>query len=169
MESTIEKIECPFSTKCLSMDSTDCTVSKIVYKWNCLRCQEDGTRSHQVNTNISEDARDFSMCGGSEREMIYIGTSGYSLHKRTLEHWNNIMHGNANGSSIAKHQYVFHEGEVPMYTCKTLQTFKKTLGHYIWEALELDRARKTNDVMNQKSEWGMLRLPRLQLTDTADK
>ena len=84
-----------------------------------------------------------------------------------MEHLEHLQKG-TNGSAISKHHLEKHPQEASNYDCKVLKTYSQTLRRYIGEALSLDKARRTCEVMNGKAEWGKLRLPRLRIALTGE-
>ena len=108
------------------------------------------------------------MCGEDTNPVVYIGTTSFSLHKRTVEHMGDIARENIEGNAIVKHLVQEHNGMDPTFRCRTVVTEEQTLRRYVQEALILDRSRRDCIVMNRRSEWGMLRLPRIQLARSGD-
>ena len=124
----------------------DCTTPNSIYRWDCGLCGEvPGSRAR-----------------------VYIGTTSFTLHKRTMEHQRDLQNGNVGGSAIAKHHVDFHQGLDPSYNVKVMDVQGQTLRRYVQEALILDRTGRTADLINRRSEWGMLKLPRLGLVRTGE-
>ena len=138
---------CPFTHTCIVNEKWDCTTPNSIYRWDCGLCGE--------------------VPGGRDR--IYIGTTSFSIHKRTMEHLRDLQGGNVNGSAIAKHQMDFHQGLDPSFGVRLIDVQGQTLRRYVQEALVLDRSRRNADLINRRSEWGMLRLPRLGVVRTGEE
>ena len=85
-----------------------------------------------------------------------------------MEHMKDIARVNIEGNAIVKHLVQEHNGMDPTFRCRTITTEEQTLRRYVQEALILDRSRRDCIVMNRRSEWGMLRLPRIQLARSGD-
>ena len=96
---------CLFTGKCVSVDSSDCTIANNVYSWCCK------------SSVMSDD----------DKDMIYIGTTSFSLHKLAMEHLRDIQNENLNISIMAKHQHEYHGEGVPDYSCKVLKMIKQIL------------------------------------------
>ena len=137
-------VPCPYPTKCIVEDKCNCSTPNSIYRWDCFLCGED------------------------TRPRVYIGTTSFYLHKRILEHLNDIVRGNMEGSAIAKHLVQEHNGMDPAFRCRTVATEEQTLRRYVQEALILDRSRRDCILMNRRSEWGMLKLPRIQLARSGE-
>ena len=77
--------ECQLEEKCPSLLDCDCTMAGSVYKWRCFDCSptEDERRPVEDSTEIN---RIFNV----NRDMVYIGSSSFSLHKRSVEHLGGI-------------------------------------------------------------------------------
>ena len=57
-----------------------------------------------------------------------------------------------------------HANDSPRYCSKILGVLRR----YVSEALILDRMRKMFSVMNGKSEWGKVKLPRINVIRTGE-
>ena len=156
---------CPYGTSCKTMDRTDCTIPNSVYLWDCLRCGPGpGNNSTSDFTNTA-DVDSTGVSTVPERRMVYVGTTSFTLHKRTVDHWDSVsrMKGSR---TLKKHQEEYHGTEGPLFACTLVGSYPQTLKRYVAEALTLDRFRGIHGIMNAKSEWGKRRLPRLQITRT---
>ena len=97
--------------------------------------------------------------------MLYVGTTSFTLHKRAMEHWDSVSRMTGS-SALRRHQEEYHGTEGPLFTCTLVGSYSQTLKRYVAEALTLDRLRRNHGIMNAKSEWGKMRLPRLDITRT---
>ena len=95
---------------------------------------------------------------------VYIGHSGYTHHKRMLEHSRALNNGKGLGSAVAKHHQINHRGQLPDYRSKVLCTEGKNLVRLVLEALYMEKNR-WNVLMNQRGEFGRMKLPRITLGD----
>ena len=65
-------------------------------------------------------------------------------------------------SAVAKHHTAYHKGTVPRYRSKIVAVHCKNLDRLACEALKVERgATRYRCLMNQKGEWGKMKLPRL--------
>ena len=92
--------------------------------------------------------------------MIYVGTTSFSRHKRTQEYWKDVTRVKG-ASAVMKHYEEGHIGLQLNFVCTLEGTYLQTLRRYVTEALMLDRFARTHRVMNKRSEWGKIRLPRI--------
>ena len=134
---------CQFSVKCYINDEQDCRVSRGVYRIVCQTCEErEGVK------------------------YVYIGTSGFNIHKRMLEH-KTCARNHTTSNALGKHMANFHKNEEATFSTEILQGgIKYNLERFILEAIEIEEARNTPDIviMNSRSEWGGKGLPRIQVT-----
>ena len=99
-------------------------------------------------------------------KVIYIGHSGHTHHKRMLEHDKAVMSTTGSGSAIGKHHHQLHKGLRPQYTSKILVVEEKNLNRLVLEAVHMEKTKLSgHTLMNQKGEFGKLKLPRLLITD----
>ena len=156
---------CPYGTSCRTMERTDCTIPNSVYLWDCLRCGPGPNVASASTTTNDTNATSSMGPTVPGRRMVYVGTTSFTLHKRTVEHWDSVS--NRTGSSaLRKHQEEYHGTQDPQFACTLVGSYNQTLRRYVAEALTLDRLRGDHGIMNAKSEWGKMRLPRLQITRT---
>ena len=131
---------CSFRTKCYMEEGQDCTVTKAVYRIECKTCSSRG-----------------------ENPYVYIGTTGFSIHKRNLEHAAKVRAKNTS-NALAKHLVDRHLDEEVEFTTTCLSGgMKFNLNRFILEAIEIEDAKcdpKIN-ILNSRSEWGGKGLPRL--------
>ena len=136
---------CQYLLKCNVRKDKDCRVGRCVYKVVCKTCQD-----YPITL----------------KEVVHIGTSGFSLHKRLVEHMADVRTG-ALRNAMAKHQQAAHdnpqgavfEGEaLEGQNCFNLEGF-------VSEALEIQMAKDDPNVhlMNQRGEWGHYGITRLQI------
>ena len=97
---------------------------------------------------------------------VYIGTSGFSIHKRMLEH-DYCAKRHSASNALGKHMSNCHPNEPANFVSELLQGgIRYNLERFILEALEIEEAKNTPGihVMNSRSEWGGKGLPRIQVT-----
>ena len=134
---------CQYREKCFISDKHDCRTAKVVYRIECNTCRE----------------RDGKM-------FVYIGTSGFNIHKRTLEHLRAIRTKNAK-NALSKHMSIYHQNEDADFVTTCLAGgIRYNLDRFILEALEIEEAKNDNNtqIMNSRSEWGGKGLPRIVVT-----
>ena len=130
---------CQFKTKCYIDESQDCRISRAVYRIECQSCLEE------------------------ERKFVYIGTTGFNIHKRSLEHVKSVRQKNQN-NALAKHMSLYHSDEEANFVTTCISGgIKFNLNRFILEAIEIEEARLNPEirVMNSRSEWGGKGLPRI--------
>ena len=134
---------CQYSEKCLISQDQDCRVVRAIYRIICKTCE----------------ARD-------GQKFVYIGTTGFSIHKRMMEHINCARTKNVK-NALGKHSALHHEGEVSVeFETEILQGgMKYNLERFILEAIEIEEGRNNPayTIMNSRSEWGGRGLPRIQV------
>ena len=78
---------CQYALKCNISEEQDCRVSRGIYRIICKTCEvRDG------------------------KKYVYTGTSGFSIHKRMMEHLQCVRARNAS-NALAKHAQLHHENE----------------------------------------------------------
>ena len=77
-----QPLGCQYRTKCLAQDDTNCQVSGIIYKAKCTDCPDTVPN-------------------------VYIGTSGQSVHARSLSHAQSIKY-KSSANSLYKHNLANH-------------------------------------------------------------
>ena len=131
---------CIFRTKCYMEEDQDCTISRAVYRIECKTCTSRGASPY-----------------------VYIGTTGFSIHKRNLEHAAKARSRNTS-NALGKHLATCHQDEEAEFITTCLSGgMQFNLNRFILEALEIEEARNNPEiqVMNSRSEWGGRGLPRL--------
>ncbi len=112
----------------------------------CLNCEDVG----QVENH-------------GARDTVYLGHTGHTHHKRQREHQEAM--GRPSGimsSSVAKHHAKYHGDQEPKFSSKIVESHTKNLYRKVAEALAIERKSIYGArLMNQKSERGKLRLPRM--------
>ena len=134
---------CQFAVKCFIKDDQDCRISRGVYRITCKTCE------------VREG-----------KKYVYIGTSGFSIHKCMLEH-DYCAKSHSASNALGKHMTICHPNEPANFESEVLQGgIRYNLERFILEALEIEEAKNTPDlhVMNSRSEWGGKGLPRIQVT-----
>ena len=96
-------------------------------------------------------------------KFVYIGTSGFSIHKHMLEHIKCVGAKNVS-NALGKHVALHHQYENAEFETEVIRSgIKYNLERFIFEALEIENARSNPDynMMNSRSEWGGKGLPRI--------
>ena len=97
-------------------------------------------------------------------ESIYVGTSGYSLHRRQMQHIEEIRR-QQQSNAMAKHQRHAHPNLQPNFRSKPIRGgMQYNLDRYILEAHLIQENSQKDDVvlMNQRSEFGNRGIPRIE-------
>ena len=124
---------------CNTDSEHDCRSARIVYKAICQHCESGG------------------------QETQYIGTSGRSLHSRTLEHMSEVRRRSSNNAQ-AKHHWTSHPAEEPSFKTQIVRGgIYFNIERQIHESIEIEEASLNDNVnlLNQRSEWGNRGLVRL--------
>ena len=105
-------------------------------------------------------------CGNCDDAKVakYIGTSGFTSHKRTREHQSDVRNRRLH-NSIYKHHAQTHSNDDPRFTTKTLRKgIRFTMDRYITEALLIEENHQDPnvDLLNNRSEWGQRGVPRVR-------
>ena len=133
---------CQYAQKCYITDTQDCRVTRGIYRIICHTCQErDGKR------------------------FVYVGTSGFSVHKRMQEHMQ-CVRSQQISNALAKHVELFHTNDNAEFVTEVIKgNIKYNLERFIYEAVEIEAIRNDPDIytMNSRSEWGGKGLPRVQI------
>ena len=128
--------------KCPVVPEQRCTGARMVYQLQC------------------------NLCGA-----IYLGTSGHTLHKRSLEHLEAVLKGNQ-GYAMGKHYAAEHpqwtpgvDGHQFPFTSKLVKgpNIQGNIQRYLTEALLIRDKEKTKTILNGKAEWGRTTLKRLAI------
>ena len=134
---------CQFLMKCMIRGDRDCRNARGVYQIICKTCQD-----HPDNP----------------KSVLYVGTSGFTMHKRLMEHQGAIR-GNYLKNAMAKHQRKVHQqdAQVPVFEAEPIMSsIKFNLERFVMEALAIEKAKSKADIlMNQKGEWGHYGITRL--------
>ena len=105
-------------------------------------------------------------------EASYLGTSGHSLHKRSMEHLTAVRRGNQS-YAMARHYSSEHpdwdpNSNVLPFTSKMLKgpNIQGNLQRYLSEALLIrDFTDSGEKLLNGRGEWGRTSLKRLAIVD----
>ena len=100
------------------------------------------------------------------KEVVYIGTSGTTLHRRQVEHMDAIRRGQIS-NALAKHQGEKHPDEPQAFTAEPIQGgIPYNVERFILEALKIQEFSQSNthQILNQRGEWGHRGLTRLRIT-----
>ena len=128
--------------ECNTDKDHDCRSARVVYKAVCINCETAG------------------------QETQYIGTSGRSLHSRTVEHMA-LINSRSNGNAQSRHNWDAHPNLNPNFRRQLIRGgIHFNVERFIHESLEIEDARSNNDIqlLNQRSEWGQRGLVRLAAT-----
>ena len=134
---------CPHQDKCPVDPKQTCGGSRIVYQLNCTTC-----------------------------EAAYLGTSGHTLHKRSMEHLEAVRRGNT-AYAMARHYATEHpewdgQGDAKPFSCKILRgpNIMGNIQRYLEEALLIrDATDKGDKLLNGRGEWGRTSLKRLAIVE----
>ena len=130
--------QCPYDNKCPVDTKTDCMMMNTTYKITCLLCPP----VPDPNLNLRS---------------TYIGCSGRSLHRRSIEHLKEIQNDDEkkiDKNAMAKHFAIHHPNnrhDSNIISVKLLASHHSTLTRVIDEGIRLERG---TDLANSKSEWG---------------
>ena len=125
--------------ECNIEEENHCSDSRVVYEIRCDNCND-------------------------ARVAKYIGTSGFSTHKRMIEHQKEIR-SKRQSNSLYKHHEMNHTDLEPRFKSKPLRRgIKFNLDRYITEALLIEEANMDPnvDLLNNRSEWGQRGVPRVR-------
>ena len=131
--------------KCNVDPEMDCRVSRAVYRAVCVHC-----------TNNPD------VC-----DTVYLGTTGCTLHKCTVEHMSQTDRLTNNPQS--KHHWEKHPDLQPKFVTQIVSAgIKFNTDRFIRESLEIEKAKNDPNLncINQKSEWGHSGLVRLTISHT---
>ena len=88
---------CQYLVKCNVRGDKDCREARAVYQIICQTCQNHPQQPQKV---------------------VYIGVTGFPIHKRLLENCQDLRLGHL-GNSLVKHSRVVHSNEEPVFSAKT--------------------------------------------------
>ena len=109
-------------------------------------------------------------CGDdpNEKEALYYGTSGFTLHKRLKEHEADIR-TNQQSNAMAKHRRTKHNGQNVEFEAQPVRGgMAYNVDRFLHEAVMIDQSNRRPDInsMNQRGEWGFRGLNRLTVTNS---
>ena len=129
---------CPHKDQCQIDPRQSCGAARVVYKLSCSLCPA-----------------------------FYLGTSGHTCHKRSLEHFEALRTGNQK-YAIAKHFSKEHRdwtaNNDPPFTFSIVRgpNIQGNIQRYLAEAIQIrDHASHGTALLNSKGEWGRINLKRL--------
>ena len=138
----LRKPGCPHSDQCLINPEQSCGATRVIYKVACSLCPA-----------------------------YYLGTTGHSCHKRSLEHQEAIRTSNTK-NAMAKHFATKHPEWQPgdqapfMFHMVKGPNIQGNLQRYLGEAIQIrEHARNGADLLNSKGEWGRINLKRLAVVE----
>ena len=131
-----------------------CTKRSVTYQTWCEECRK---REEEKN---GED--------GEEKIIplhTYIGETSRSSYERGREHIKDVEQLNT-GSHILKHIVEVHEGVDPArieFRMKAVKYHQSAFERQIYESVKIQSIRKSNILLNSKSEYNRCALPRISL------
>ena len=128
--------------------STDCSLQDKVYIITCDECLEEvttgTTHTHPI---ILKPTRP-----GGEARPNYVGTTGTSLHARSLLHLKSIK-AKDQSNALANHIRLVH-GDIPTtFTMRLMSSHRTVLNIFKTEAVFIEK-QVVGSSMNQKREGG---------------
>ena len=135
---------CQYLVKCNVRGDKDCREARAVYQIICQTCQNHPQQPQKV---------------------VYIGTTGFTMHKRLLEHCQDLRLGNLR-NALAKHSRLVHPDEEAVFAAESVESqIRYNLERFISEAIRIEMAKNElgTTLMNQKGEWGHFGISRLQV------
>ena len=133
---------CPHTVPCLITPEQSCGAARVIYKVACSLCPA-----------------------------YYLGTTGHSCHKRSLEHQEALRTSNTK-NAMAKHFASKHPEWQPgdqapfMFHMVKGPNIQGNLQRYLGEAMQIrEHARNGADLLNSKGEWGRINLKRLAVVE----
>ena len=145
-------------------NSQDCRRRNCVYKTECLTCSrrqdEEVQRKYgqEGKKRVEEEKRKL-------KRFLYIGETNRSPYERALEHQNDV--GACKTSShMLRHLLEVHEEEekdwkMIKFGMRIIRSTRSAFECQIMESVEIQKARKTSNILNAKSEYNRCALPRL--------
>ena len=100
----------------------------------------------------------------------YVGTTGLTAHRRSLDHQQALRRGDES-YAIAKHYAMAHpgeQGEENPFTFKVLggSGITGNLQRYLWEALRIRETKEAGgQLLNSRGEWARVALKRLVVAE----
>ena len=76
---------------------------------------------------------------GSGNRSVYIGTTGHTFHKRTMEHKGAVGGQRLEDSALPKHMASVHPNQVPLYVGSIIGGSQKNLERYVIKAMCLEK------------------------------
>ena len=137
-------VGCQFLVKCNVRGDRDCREARAVYQIICQTCQ-----NHPQNP----------------QKVVYIGTTGFTIHKRLLEHCQDLRLGHLR-NALAKHSRVVHPDGNEEFGAEAVESqIRFNLERFISEAIRIENAKNEQGttLMNQRGEWGHFGISRLQV------
>ena len=116
---------------CNTDPENDCRSARIVYRATCQHCESRG------------------------QDTQYIGTSGRSLHSRTLEHMAEVRNRSSRNAQ-SKHHWAVHPAEEPFFKTQVIRGgIFFNVERQIHESIEIEEASQNENVklLNQRSEF----------------
>ena len=148
---------CQYTTKCNVRDDTNCQTMGIVYSVLCKDCPEvpkiaapdGGSRTNGIPDGIGD------VPNVPNVPNRYVGTSGHSLHYRSMEHIKDIKgRGDKTSNSMKAHNKKYHQDSVNKYDrfeVGVMSSHANLMERLLTESYKIQTG---GDLMNGKQEWG---------------
>ena len=107
-----------------------CTRKPVVYENICGECNPGAGGKEEIKGG-----------GNPEKPSIYVGETSRSIQERGREHWSAATGSNKarEGSHMAKHVEMEHQGEQPNFILRAVQYYKTALARQTGEAVRIRR------------------------------
>ena len=161
--------KCIYNEDCMVDVKNDCGVMNTCYSITCNKCPEE--TAEVTAPNPKQRAR---VTAGSRRKTSnkisakqnYIGTSGRSMHARSLDHMTAINKLDSK-NAMARHIMEKHSEDIdkPTFTMKPLSNHLHTLNRYTAESIYIEKQIQHLS-MNGKTEWGRGKSIRIDIKTT---
>ena len=131
-----------------------CSRKSVIYENICSECNPGAGEKEEIKG-----------CGDPEKPSIYVGETSRSIQERGREHWSASTGSNKakEGSHMAKHVELEHQGEQPKFILRAVQYYKTALARQTGEAVRIRRRGGEGAVLNSRSEFNRCFIPRLRV------
>ena len=124
-----QPLGCQYKTKCLANDDTNCQTAGVIYRAKCTECPDTVPN-------------------------VYIGTSGQSVHARSLSHAQSVKY-KAQNNSLYKHNLTNHPEthlKYDRFKFERVSTHQNLMERLLTEAYSISNNK--DPLMNSKTEYG---------------